>query len=118
MNNATFSETDQDFQIHCQEAGVAPSKRQASKWRSGKGIASKAGRAVAAKRVVDACEADLSEAKSVFITLLKKRDGNPADRRGIRQAINAVRAKEVVLTRAKDAHGLETLALRRRRGVE
>lgn len=39
MNNKAFSNTVKSFQAACEKAGIAPSKRQASKWRRKTGIA-------------------------------------------------------------------------------
>lgn len=38
ITNIKFSETDEYFKKACGEAGVTPTKRQASKFRLGKGI--------------------------------------------------------------------------------
>lgn len=39
MTNKLFSETNEEFKIACEVAGVKPTTRQASKWRSRKGKA-------------------------------------------------------------------------------
>ena len=38
LSNKHFAETDKPFQIACQVASIPPTKRQASKWRNGKGL--------------------------------------------------------------------------------
>jgi hypothetical protein len=34
MNNRLFAQTDQEFREACAKAGIPPSQRQASKWKS------------------------------------------------------------------------------------
>lgn len=41
MNNREFAEKDWTFRDYCEKAGVKPTKRQASKFRMGKGLAYK-----------------------------------------------------------------------------
>jgi hypothetical protein len=45
MNNRRFAESDTDFRKLCDKAGVPPTKRQASKFRQGRGKAKEAQRA-------------------------------------------------------------------------
>jgi hypothetical protein len=117
VTNAKFAANNQEFRTYCNEAGVAPTKRQASKWLMGKGIASKAGKAVEARRVVEARVGKESEAVSILKEALGKRDGSSGDRREIRNAIKLVRSARKALEAADAAHSLESLALRRQRGV-
>ena len=44
MTNKEFTEQDVAFQKACEKVGIPITKRQASKWRSGKGKAYKEGR--------------------------------------------------------------------------
>jgi hypothetical protein len=39
MTNKEFAAQDESFKVACEQAGVQPTKRQASKWRSKKGKA-------------------------------------------------------------------------------
>ena len=39
MTNKDFAEKDEPFKKACEQAGVKPTKRQASKWRRNKGKA-------------------------------------------------------------------------------
>lgn len=39
MDNRTFANTIKTFAEHCRKAGIAPSKRQAAKWRKHRGLA-------------------------------------------------------------------------------
>jgi hypothetical protein len=42
--NKEFAQKDQAFINACEKVGIKPTKRQASKWRAGKGLAYKKGR--------------------------------------------------------------------------
>jgi len=44
MTNKEFVETDKPFKDACEKVGIPVTRRQASKWRSGKGLAWKKGR--------------------------------------------------------------------------
>jgi hypothetical protein len=44
MTNKIFAEQDEPFKKACEKVGITATKRQASKWRSGKGKAYKQGR--------------------------------------------------------------------------
>ena len=47
MTNTEFSKNDSAFKAACEAVGIAPSARQASKWRMGFGLAFSKGRKAA-----------------------------------------------------------------------
>ena len=49
MTNREFAQKNKDFIDSCEAAGVAPTKRQASKYRRGMGSAAKVSRELLAK---------------------------------------------------------------------
>jgi len=87
QTNALFAQENKEFRAACEEAGVAPSKRQASRWRMGEGVAFFAKKAAELHNNFDNISAThsniVSSAKQTLKDEIKNRKGQHDKVRGL-----------------------------------